>query len=440
MVKSALLGVGTGKSFQAVRARRKPAAAKPRVNLTVVGIGASAGGLEAFRTLLSALPAKSGAAFVLVQHLDPTHVSMMVELLSPHLAMPIAEAADGAILEPDHIYVIPPGKFLAVRAGAIRLSNPPSRPALRMPFDFLLHSLADELGEHAVCVVLSGTASDGAIGAAAVKAAGGLVIAQDPEEAEYDGMPRSAIAAGAVDLVLSLAEIPRALARYAGHRYLQVPEGAATAENDSFAQIIDLLRKRTCHDFALYKEGTLRRRIERRMALHGIEEGRRYLEKLTQDATELQRLTDDLLINVTRFFRDSKAFEFLEEKVIPELVRTHPPDQPIRAWVAGCSSGEEAYSLAMLLLDEIAKARRSIRLQIFATDVDAEAVAFAREGFIQRRSRPMFLGNGLSDFLLVKTMATGFRADCGRRSSSRCMMLSATLHSHGWTSSVAATC
>ncbi|MGZ6014136.1 MAG: chemotaxis protein CheB [Phenylobacterium sp.] len=346
----------------------------------MVGIGASAGGLEAFRTLLSALPANSGMAFIVVQHLDPTHASMMVELLSPHLVMPIAEATDAARLEPDHVYVIPPGKFLVVRDGAIRLSIPPRRPALRMPFDVLLRSLADELGERSVCIILSGTANDGAVGAAAVKAAGGLVIAQDPSEAEYDGMPRSAIAAGAVDLVLPLAEIPRALARYGGHQYLQALEGGAPPARDAFAQIVDLLHKRTSHDFALYKEGTLRRRIERRMALHGIEDGHRYLEKLAQDAAELQRLADDLLINVTRFFRDAKAFELLEEKLIPELVRNQPPNQPIRVWVAGCSSGEEAYSIAILLHEEIAKVRRSIRLQIFATDVDADAVAFAREG------------------------------------------------------------
>jgi two-component system CheB/CheR fusion protein len=368
--------------------RRRPRAGAPGkraartsgATFPVVGIGASAGGLEAFRGLLGALPAKSGMAFILVQHLDPTHASMMVELLSPHLAMPIVEASDGAPLEADHVYVIPPGRFLSVRDGALRLSDLPRAPTVRMPFDFLLRSLADAVGEHAVCVILSGTATDGSAGATAIKAASGLVIAQDPEEAEYDGMPRSAIAAGAVDLVLPLAKIPQALVRYGRHRYLRPPEGGEPPASDSFAQIIDLLRKRTSHDFALYKEGTLRPRIERRMALNGIEDGGPYLERLTQDAAELERLADDLLINVTRFFRDAKAFELLEEKVIPEMVRNQPPDRPIRLWVAGSSTGEEAYSLAMLLLDEIAKARRSIKVQIFATDVDADAVAFAREG------------------------------------------------------------
>jgi len=380
MVNGISPGGGRRQRGGSARPPRAKPRSEPQIDFPVVGIGASAGGLEAFRALLGALPARTGMAFVVVQHLDPTHASMMVELLSPHLAMPIVEATNAARLEPDHVYVIPPGRLLAILDGEIRLSSPPRRQALRMPFDFLLQSLAEQLGERAVGIVLSGTASDGTLGAAAVKAAGGLVVAQDPDEAEYDGMPRSAIAAGAVDLVLSLAEMPKALARYGGHRYLEASAGAASPADDAFAPIIDLLRKKTPHNFALYKEGTLKRRIERRMALHGIEDGRRYLEKLTRDGAELQRLADDMLINVTRFFRDAKAFELLEEKVIPALVRNQTPDQPIRVWVAGCSSGEEAYSIAMLLVDEIAKTRRSIRLQIFATDIDVEAVAFAREG------------------------------------------------------------
>jgi len=351
------------------------------VGIPVVAIGASAGGLDALRTLLAGLPAKSGMAFILVQHLDPTYPSMMVELLSRHVGMTIVEAVEGARLAPDKVYVIPPGRYLAVRNGAIRLSRGPGGPTVRMPFDFLLQSMAEELGERAVCIILSGTATDGSVGAKAVKAAGGLVIAQEPDEAEYDGMPRSAIAAGAVDLVLPLARIPQALARYGGYRYLQSPDDDSVgAMGDSYAQIIDLLRKRTAHDFALYKEGTLRRRIERRMALNGVEDGARYLELLTRDSAELQRLGDDLLINVTRFFRDKKAFDLLEEKVVPELVRAHPPDQPIRVWAPGCSTGEEAYSIAMILLEQIAASRRNLKLQIFATDVDADAIAFAREG------------------------------------------------------------
>jgi len=360
------------------RAVKAPAPGR-ETDFPVVGIGASAGGLEAFRILLRALPPKSGMAFILVQHLDPTHTSMMVELLAPQAAMPVVEATDGARLEPDHIYVIPPGRYLSVRGGALRLSDPPERPAVRMPFDFLLESLAEDCGDHGVCVILSGTAADGAVGAKVVKAAGGLVIAQDPDEAEYDGMPRSAISGGAVDLVLPLARIPQALAKYAGHRYLRTRD-AETGAGEAYTQIIDLLRKRTAHDFSLYKPGTMERRIERRMALNGVAKSQAYLELLTRDAAELQRLADDLLINVTRFFRDEAAFRVLAEEVLPDLVRQHPPDQPIRVWVAGCSTGEEAYSIAMLLLEAVAEAQRNIRLQIFATDVDAEAVAVAREG------------------------------------------------------------
>ncbi|WOJ91620.1 chemotaxis protein CheB (plasmid) [Methylocapsa polymorpha] len=269
-------------------------------NFPVVAIGASAGGLEAFRTLLAALPAESGLAFILVQHLDPSHGSMMAELLAHHTALTVLEAHEDMQLEPDHVYVIPPGRYLAVRNGAIQLSRPKAGQAVRMPFDFLLHSLAEEFGERAVCIILSGTATDGSVGARAIKAAGGLVIAQDPEEAEFDGMPRSAIATGAVDLVLPLAKIPEALAKYSGHPYLKTGDSdVALPAGDGALKIIDLLRKRTSHDFTLYKEGTIGHRIQRRMAMAGIEDANRYLELVTKDPAELQRLANDLFINVT---------------------------------------------------------------------------------------------------------------------------------------------
>ncbi len=344
----------------------------------MVAIGASAGGLEAFRTLLAALPAKSGMAFILVQHLDPNHASMIAELLSSHTAMTVVEASEDMRLEPNRVYVIPPGRFLAVSDGALRLSRPRATH-VRMPFDFLLQSLAEAFGERAVCAILSGTATDGSIGAKAIKEAGGLVIAQDPEEAEYDGMPLSAIATGAVDLVLPVAKIPEALTKYAGHRYVKADGSDAAAPlGDGVSTIIDLLRKRTAHDFSLYKKGTIGRRIEQRMAMAGIEDSSRYLELLTKDSSELQRLTGDLFINVTRFFRDAKAFNLLAEKILPEVVRAQPAGRPIRIWVAGCSTGEEAYSIAMLFLEEIAQ--RNVKLQIFASDIDADAVTFAREG------------------------------------------------------------
>ncbi len=355
--------------------------AKGEATFPVVAIGASAGGLDAFRTLLAALPAKSGMAFILVQHLDPTHASMMVELLSPHAAMTVLEAREDMRLYPDHVYLIPPGRYLAVRNGAIQLSRPRAGQAVRMPFDFLLRSLAEEFGERAVCIVLSGTATDGSVGAKAIKEVGGLVIAQDPEEAEYDGMPRNAIAIGAVDLVLPLAKMPEALAKYGGHRYVKTGKGgAAHPVGSGLTKIIDLLRKKTPHDFALYKEGTLGRRIERRMALAAVADIAGYLKTLQHDPRELDLLAKDMLINVTSFFRDPEVFEFLAKEIVPGLVRMHSSDRPLRIWVAGCSTGEETYSIAILFLEEIEAAGRNIKLQVFASDVDEDAVAYARHG------------------------------------------------------------
>jgi two-component system CheB/CheR fusion protein len=345
-------------------------------NFSVVGLGASAGGLDAFRRLLAVLPAGTGRAFILIQHLDPTHASMMVDLLAGHTPLTVQQAADGMPIEPEHVYLIPPGAYLSIRGGALRLSQPRERHGARLPFDFFLRSLADELGERAICVILSGTGSDGSLGLKAVKEKGGLVIAQEPSEAEYDGMPRSAIMTGAVDLVLSIAEMPEILATYGRRKELMPTDHPP----DRLTEIVNLVRTKTSHDFGLYKRGTLSRRIERRMALAGIGESSRYLDMLRENSAELELLAKDLLINVTSFFRDPKAFEFLAEEVIPDLVRRHPPDRPLRIWVAGCSTGEETYSLAMLFIEEITAAKRSIKLQVFASDVDEDAVALAREG------------------------------------------------------------
>jgi len=324
-------------------------------------------------------------AFIFVQHLDPTHESMMVELLANHTAMAVRQAADGMSIERDHLYVIPPGTYLSVGSGALHLSEPRARHGARLPFDFLLHSLAEEYGERAVGVILSGTAADGSLGLKAVKEKGGLVIAQDPDEAAYDGMPRNAILTGAVDLVLPVAKISDALVKYDRRMVLTrtqnglSPQGGA---RDWLSEIIDLLRARTAHDFRLYKPGTLQRRIERRMAMAAIEidDMDRYLEILRSDARELDVLAKDLLINVTSFFRDPKVFDLLVEKIIPDLIRDHSPDRPLRIWIAGCSTGEETYSLAMLFYEQIAATTRKIKLQVFASDVDPDAIASAREG------------------------------------------------------------
>src|SRR5271165_4682739 len=351
-------------------------------DLTVVGIGASAGGLDACTKLVGALRAETGMAFILVQHLDPTHASMMVELLATHTTLSVVQATDGMSLEPDHLYVIPPATYLSVEGHSLRVTSPRARRGARLPFDFLLHSLAEEYGGRAVCVILSGTGADGSVGLRAVKERGGFVIAQDPAEAAYGGMPHSAILTGCVNLVLPVAGIAEALVRQA---HIAEPhpsdDTAPTGKTkDRLLAIVDLLRTRTFHDFTQYKHGTLQRRIERRMAAVEIDDMDRYLDVLRGDSPELDRLAKDLLINVTRFFRDSEVFDLLAGTVIPDLVDCRPPDQPLRIWTAGCSTGEETYSLAMLVLERIAETATSVKLQVFASDADADAVAFAREG------------------------------------------------------------
>src|SRR6185437_6858551 len=300
------------------RRRNKAAARPPRRRVPgggarlapgpfpVVGLGASAGGLDAFQKFFDALAPGSGMAFILIQHLDPTHQSMMVDLLAGHTPMVVQQAQDGMPLEREHVYIIPPGCYLSIGGGALRLSRPRERHGARMPFDFFLRSLAEEVGERAICVILSGTGADGSLGLKAVKEKGGLVIAQDPSEAGYDGMPRSAIATGAVDLVLPVAKMPNVLAEYGRQMYLKGKRAGAAPSGQAgngLAEILALLRTKTPHDFTLYKPGTLQRRIERRMAMAAVTDSARYLKLLRQDSRELALLAKDLLINVTSFFR-----------------------------------------------------------------------------------------------------------------------------------------
>ena len=349
----------------------------------IVGIGASAGGLDACRKFLVALPANCGMAFILIQHLDPTHESMMADLLATHTSMTVLQATDGLLLQTEHFYIIPPGTYLSVVDGALHLSHPQARHGARLPFDFLLQSMATACGTRAVCVVLSGTGADGSLGLSSVKQKGGLVIAQDPEEAGFGGMPRAAILTGDVDCVLPVAKIPELLAKH----LLSTADarGKVLAQDNAEArlpEIIDLLRARTAHDFTLYKPGTLQRRIERRMIMApaGVTDVDRYIQILRSDPNELALLAKDLLINVTAFFRDQQVFDLLAAKIIPDLVRSRAPNKPIRIWIAGCSTGEETYSLAMLFREEITAAKLDIKLQVFASDVDPDAVASAQEG------------------------------------------------------------
>ena len=359
----------------------------PRSGLTVVGVGASAGGLEAATQLFAAWPADGGMAFILVQHLDPGSASMMADLLVPHTGLVVCEAAEGAPVLPGHLYVIPPGAFLSVEGGLLRLSEPTVRQGARLPFDFLLHSLARQYGDRSACVVLSGTGADGSAGLRSIKAAGGVVAVQDPAEAGYDGMPRNAVETGMVDFVLPLAKIPAAMA--VRQTSLPRPNGSELGKKErsepdarTLQDILDLLRTETGHDFALYKSGTLGRRVSRRMALAALPptDMGGYLALLQADRAELDALAGDLLIHVTSFFRDPAVFEALARTTIPELVNAHPGGQNLRLWVAGCSTGEETYSLAMLFLEEIEASSRQIKLQVFASDVDAEAITAARDG------------------------------------------------------------
>ena len=361
---------------------KTPGSPEHSPDFPVVAIGASAGGLDACKNLLAVLPPNFGMAFILVQHLDPTHDSMLVDLLSGHTSMIVAQATEGMRIERDHLYIIPPGAYLSVAGGSLHLSRPNAHHGARLPFDFLLHSLAAAYREHSAGIILSGTGSDGSLGLAAVKAAGGLVIAQDPKEAVYDGMPKSAIMASVVDVVLAITDMPDALARHRdSNGELKSPD-APDAPSSWLPDVIELLRSRTNHDFTLYKPGTLQRQIHRRMAMAAIavHDMDRYLQLLRTSQSELSSLAKDLLINVTSFFRDQHVFSLLAATIIPGLVKAHPRGQPMRVWVAGCSTGEETYSLAMLFQEAISTTDRDIKLQVFASDVDADAIATARDG------------------------------------------------------------
>ena len=383
----------------------------------IVGIGASAGGLDACKKLVSALPAKTEMAFILIQHLDPTHESMLVNLLAGQTPMTVIQATDGMPVEREHLHIIPPGKYLSVSNGLLRLSPPAARHGARLPFDFLLRSLAAERGAAAICVVLSGSGADGSLGLKTIKEHQGFVIAQDPEEAGFDGMPRSAIMTGAVDLVLPVEKIADAVLNH-GRRVASMGTGSGAVSSETTSdwlpEIIEILRVKTGHDFTLYKPGTLRRRIERRMAAAAIDAGDmyRYLDMLRTDPNELALLATDLLINVTSFFRDPKVFDLLADTIVPELITNRPPDQPIRIWVAGCSTGEETYSLAMVFQERMAAAGSDVRLQIFASDVDADAVARARDGIYPATIEADVSAARLARFFLKRSTATESGRTC----------------------------
>jgi two-component system, chemotaxis family, CheB/CheR fusion protein len=347
----------------------------------VVAIGASAGGLEAFTELLRGLPVDTGMAFVLIQHLSPDHESMLARLLSRETAMPVSEVEDGTVLAPNHVYVIPPNAAITISGLALAVKP---RDAAGTAVDGFLRSLAESRKSAAVAVVLSGTGSDGALGVQAVGGEGGVVFAQDPTSARFDGMPRSAIATGCVDLVLPPEGIAAELARIAREPHLlkrDILDSERTSDSaDGIQTLLDLLRVYTGIDFSLYRQTTIRRRLLRRMAL--LKQGSlgRYLEYVKENPDELHALAQDALIRVTRFFRDAEAFEAVSRRVFPTLIRKTPVERYVRIWVPGCSTGEEAYSLAICFLEVAEQMRSGVSVQVFATDINEAAIEKARRG------------------------------------------------------------
>jgi len=353
-------------------------ATRPGLSFPVVAVGASAGGLAAFTALLQAVPPATGMAFVLIQHLEPQHKSALTALLSKATSMPVAEVSDGMTVEPNHVYVIPPNKDMTIRGGALRLSPRSRASGLPHPIDNFSAALAEEQGNAAVGVILSGTGTDGTYGLKAIKAAGGVTFGQDPQTAEWSAMPVSAITAGSVDFVLPPRLIAAELARIGRHPYLaearEVPEGS------DLDKICVILRSMVGVDFRLYKQTTVRRRISRRMALKKVSALNKYAQMLRQNPEEAQALADDLFIHVTSFFRDPECFRALRKRSLAKLRMKPPAGDALRIWVAGCSTGEEAYSIAMLLLEELGERAGRVRIQIFGTDVQERAVEQARAG------------------------------------------------------------
>jgi two-component system CheB/CheR fusion protein len=354
--------------------------AKP-TTLPVVGIGASAGGLEALREMLAPARAPTGMAFVIVQHLDPNHESMLAQLLDRQTSLEVLQCEGGEAIEPDKVYIIPPGRGLVIRSGRLELTDFAQPRGLRRPIDDFFLSLAADQQGNAACVILSGTGADGTIGLRAVKEHGGVCLVQAPESARYDGMPLSAVGTGLVDFVKAPGEMLDCLYAFFHRSGDEDLKEAASLAADHVDELCKVLRTAVGHDFSGYKRTTLIRRIERRMHVLGIASGPTYLARARSDAEECEALLRDLLINVTRFFRDADLFDRLRTQVVEPLIRSWAGDEDIRVWIPGCSSGEEAYSVAMLFAEAARKLGvRSSGVQIFATDIDEQMLQIARNG------------------------------------------------------------
>ncbi|MDB6021309.1 MAG: two-component hybrid sensor and regulator, partial [Pedosphaera sp.] len=362
---------------------------------SIVGIGASAGGYEAFLQLLAKLPKDTGMAFVLVQHLDPKHESKLGELLARSTSLPLCDAENGMLVRPNNIYVMPQNVDMRITRGHLRF-QPRKANLPHMPVDTFFRSLAEDQQNRAIGIVLSGTGSDGTLGMQAIKGEGGITFAQDEKTAKYFGMPGSAINAGCVDIVMAPNAIARELGRIAHHPYVgrswkptPARTPVETAENeklfkerdDELNALFALLRARTGVDFSLYKHSTLKRRIMRRMLLHKLDSLPAYLNYLRMHPVEVDALFNDLLINVTGFFRDPGVFQTLKRRIFPKMMSNRPSDSPVRIWVCGCSTGEEAYSMAISLVEFFETSRTATNVQIFATDISETSLEKARAGY-----------------------------------------------------------
>ena len=381
----------------------------------IVGLGASAGGLAAFEAFFSGMPkdGEPGMAFVLVQHLAPDHKSMLVELIRRYTPMPVLEVEDTTPVQSNCVYIIAPNHDMALLGGSLQLLEPSAPRGQRLPIDFFFRSLAADQRERAIGIVLSGTGSDGTLGVRAIKDAGGMVMAQTPGSAEYDGMPRGALATGVVDYELPAAKMPEQLLSYVKYAF-----GKLTPQTDTqvlvhpstFKKISVLLRTQTGHDFSQYKPSTIHRRIERRMSVHQITLMDDYVRYLQQTPDEVEALFRDLLIGVTSFFRDPEAFQALEEQVIPELFAgKSAANGVVRVWVVGCSTGEEAYSIAILLQEHMETIKQSYTVQAFATDIDSRAIAIARVGVYPAGIAADMSAQRLARFFTPEPDGQGFR-------------------------------
>jgi two-component system CheB/CheR fusion protein len=351
----------------------------------IVGIGASAGGLEAFSELLAHLSLDAAMAFVLVQHLDPKYPSILSEILSRTTPLPVVEVQHGVRVEPGHVYVMPPNTSMTIVKGVLNLAPRSDDRGPHMPIDRFLRSLAEDSKNRAIGVILSGSASDGALGLKAIKAEGGITFAEAPQSAKFDGMPRSAMASGAVDFVLTPKAIAQELIRIGRHPYLGETSVAPPSEPladgpEALAQIFRMMREKSGLDFTLYRQTTIRRRIARRMLIHGVSTLEAYRRYLEEHPSQVQALSNDLLINVTRFFRDADAFRVLQRSVFPSIIKQRPADAPIRVWAPGCATGEEAYSLAIELLECLGDEAATVPIQLFGTDVSETSIVKARAG------------------------------------------------------------